>query len=61
MGALAASRARWWEVVGNSEIVKSGIKRVGLHSDPRVFDAHIVRIVQPVVTIILFVTLSLCR
>jgi len=28
MGALAASRARWWEVVGNSEIVKSGIKRV---------------------------------
>jgi len=27
-GALAASRARWWEVVGNSEIVKSGIKRV---------------------------------
>ena len=34
MGALAASRARWWEVVGNSEIVKSGIKRVGLDSDP---------------------------
>ena len=32
MGALAASRARWWEVVGNSEIVKSGIKRVGLDS-----------------------------
>ena len=29
-GALAASRARWWEVVGNSEIVKSGIKRVNL-------------------------------
>jgi len=27
-GALAASRARWWEVVGNSDIVKSGIKRV---------------------------------
>ena len=35
MGALAASRARWWEVVGNSEIVKSGIKRVGLDSDPK--------------------------
>jgi len=26
--ANLAGRARWWEVVGNSEIVKSGIKRV---------------------------------
>jgi hypothetical protein len=24
----AAGRARWWEVVGNSELVRSGIKRV---------------------------------
>lgn len=47
MGALAASRARWWEVVGNSEIVKSGIKRVGLIRTLRVFNTHTVRIVQP--------------